>query len=70
MKDFLEAKPGVNTIGFGAYPDGHATISKGDLHTAVIEKEALLKVLTRGHPKLIALAQETLNAAKAQLGIK
>ena len=22
MKDFLEAKPGVSTIGFGAYPDG------------------------------------------------
>ena len=38
--------------------------------TYVAEKEALLKVLTRGHPKLIALAQETLNAAKAQLGIK
>ena len=43
MKDFLEAKPGVDTIGFGAYPDGHATISKGDLHNSVIEKEALLK---------------------------
>ena len=43
MKDFLEAKPGVSTIGFGAYPDGHATISKGDLHNSVIEKEALLK---------------------------
>ena len=42
MKDFLEAQPGVDTIGFGAYPDGHATISKGDLHNAVIEKEALL----------------------------
>jgi methylenetetrahydrofolate reductase (NADPH) len=43
MKDFLEAKPGVDTIGFGAYPDGHATISKSDLHNSVIEKEALLK---------------------------
>jgi len=43
MKDFLEAKPGVSTIGFGAYPDGHSTISKGDLHNSVIEKEALLK---------------------------
>jgi hypothetical protein len=28
MKDFLEAKPGVDTIGFGAYPDGHATSAR------------------------------------------
>ena len=43
IKDFLSANPGVETIGFGAYPDGHSTISNADLHNSVIEKEALLK---------------------------
>lgn len=43
MRDFLGADPGVETIGFGSYPDGHATISNEELHSALIEKEALLK---------------------------
>jgi methylenetetrahydrofolate reductase (NADPH) len=47
MNDFLAANPGVETIGFGAYPDGHSTISNSDLHNAVIEKEALLKEIRR-----------------------
>ena len=43
MKDFLNADPGVETIGFGSYPDGHATISNDDLHNSLLEKEALLR---------------------------
>jgi methylenetetrahydrofolate reductase (NADPH) len=38
IKDFLSANPGVETIGFGAYPDGHSTISNSDLHDSVIQQ--------------------------------
>jgi methylenetetrahydrofolate reductase (NADPH) len=42
MRDFLEAKPGIDTLGFGAYPDGHATISHADLSSSIHEKQKLI----------------------------
>lgn len=43
MEDFLAAKPGCSTVGFGAYPDGHATIASGDLSDAIHAKERLIR---------------------------
>ena len=43
MKDYLEAKPGIETLGFGAYPDGHASISNDDLSNAIHEKQKLIR---------------------------
>jgi len=42
MRDFLEAKPGIETLGFGAYPDGHASISNVDLSSSIHEKQKLI----------------------------
>lgn len=42
MRDFLAAKPGIDTLGFGAYPDGHASISNDDLSNAIHEKQQLI----------------------------
>ena len=42
MRDFLAAKPGIDTLGFGAYPDGHASISTDDLSNAIHEKQQLI----------------------------
>ena len=42
MRDFLAANPGIETLGFGAYPDGHATISNDDLSSAIHEKQQLI----------------------------
>ena len=42
MRDFLAANPGINTLGFGAYPDGHASISNADLSNAIHEKQQLI----------------------------
>lgn len=41
MRDFLAATPGIDTLGFGAYPDGHATIARDDLSSAIHAKQAL-----------------------------
>jgi len=43
MRDFLAAGPGCATIGFGAYPDGHATIASHDLSEAIHSKERLIR---------------------------
>ena len=42
MRDFLAANPGIETLGFGAYPDGHASISNDDLSSAIHEKQRLI----------------------------
>jgi methylenetetrahydrofolate reductase (NADPH) len=42
MRDFLAANPGIDTLGFGAYPDGHASISHDDLSSAIHEKQQLI----------------------------
>lgn len=42
MRDFLAAKPGIDTLGFGAYPDGHASISNDDLSNAIHAKQQLI----------------------------
>ena len=42
MRDFLAANPGIDTLGFGAYPDGHASISNVDLSNAIHEKQQLI----------------------------
>ncbi len=42
MKDFLANESGVQTIGFAAYPDGHALIEKSKLHDVLRAKQALL----------------------------
>lgn len=42
MRDFLAANPGIDTLGFGAYPDGHASISNADLSNAIHEKQQLI----------------------------
>lgn len=43
MRDFLAANPGIDTLGFGAYPDGHATITNDDLSSAIHEKQRLIQ---------------------------
>ena len=42
MRDFLAANPGIDTLGFGAYPDGHASIPLDDLSSAIHEKQQLI----------------------------
>ena len=42
MRDFLAGNPGIDTMGFGAYPDGHASISNADLSSAIHEKQQLI----------------------------
>jgi len=42
MRDFLTNDSGVKTIGFAAYPDGHALIETPILHEALHAKQALL----------------------------
>ncbi|MEO8162405.1 MAG: methylenetetrahydrofolate reductase [Ilumatobacteraceae bacterium] len=42
MRDFLNGDPGVQAIGFAAYPDGHAAIESPKLHTALFAKQELL----------------------------
>lgn len=42
MRDFLDCDSGVQTIGFAAYPDGHAHIENLKLHEAILAKQELL----------------------------
>lgn len=42
MRDFLNNDSGVQTIGFAAYPDGHALIATPKLHEALHAKQTLL----------------------------
>lgn len=42
MRDFLNNDSGVQTIGFAAYPDGHALIETPILHEALQCKQALI----------------------------
>ena len=42
MRDFLNNDSGVQTIGFAAYPDGHALIATPKLHEALHAKQMLL----------------------------
>jgi methylenetetrahydrofolate reductase (NADPH) len=42
MRDFLHCDSGVQTIGFAAYPDGHALIESPRLHEALHAKQKLL----------------------------
>ena len=42
MKDFLATDSGVQTIGFAAYPDGHALVETPKLHDVLQAKQALL----------------------------
>lgn len=42
MRDFLNSDSDVQTIGFAAYPDGHALIETPRLHDAMLAKQALL----------------------------
>lgn len=42
MRDFLDNDSGVQTIGFAAYPDGHALIATPKLHEALHAKQVLL----------------------------
>lgn len=42
MRDFLDADSGVQTVGFAAYPDGHALIETPKLHASLHAKQALL----------------------------
>lgn len=42
MKDFLSSKPGIKTVGFAVYPDGHPTIAPEELFQAALKKQALL----------------------------
>lgn len=42
MRDFLTNDSGVQTIGFAAYPDGHALIETSKLHESLHAKQALL----------------------------
>ena len=42
MRDFLNSDSGVQTIGFAAYPDGHALIATPKLHEALHAKQTLL----------------------------
>ncbi|MFM7819531.1 MAG: hypothetical protein ACKPAF_01550 [Actinomycetota bacterium] len=43
LRDFLDSNSGVERIGFGSYPDGHAFISREDLSTALHHKQKLLE---------------------------
>lgn len=42
MRDFLDNDSGVQTIGFAAYPDGHALIAAPKLHKTLHAKQVLL----------------------------
>lgn len=42
LRDFLDSNSGVERVGFGSYPDGHAFISREDLSTALHHKQKLL----------------------------
>lgn len=42
MRDFLDADSGVQTLGFAAYPDGHALINEQKLHEVLRAKQDLL----------------------------
>ena len=42
LRDFLDSNSGVDRVGFGSYPDGHAFISREDLSTALHHKQKLL----------------------------
>ncbi|MFM8852257.1 MAG: trimethylamine methyltransferase family protein, partial [Acidimicrobiaceae bacterium] len=43
LRDFLDSNSGVDRVGFGSYPDGHAFISREDLSTALHHKQKLLE---------------------------
>ncbi|MBM3805872.1 MAG: hypothetical protein FJW19_04400 [Actinobacteria bacterium] len=43
LRDFLDSNSGVERVGFGSYPDGHAFISREDLSTALHHKQKLLE---------------------------
>ena len=43
LRDFLDSNSGVDRVGFGCYPDGHAFISREDLSTALHHKQKLLE---------------------------
>lgn len=43
LRDFLDSNSGVERVGFGSYPDGHAFISREDLSTALHHKQKLLQ---------------------------
>ncbi len=43
LRDFLDCSSGVDRVGFGCYPDGHAFISREDLSTALHHKQKLLE---------------------------
>ena len=42
MRDFLSHESDVQTIGFAAYPDGHALIETAKLHESLLAKQELL----------------------------
>ena len=42
MKDFIKCNPGVKTIGFAVYPDGHPALTDEKLLEVAIEKQTLL----------------------------
>lgn len=42
LRDLLEADPGLQTVGVGSYPDGHALIETPVLREALFKKQALL----------------------------
>ena len=42
LRDFLDSNSGVERVGFGSYPDGHAFISREALSTALHDKQKLL----------------------------
>lgn len=67
MRDFLDANPGIETLAFGAYPDGHATISNTDLHEAIHEKQKLIE--SKGI-KPLASTQMCFDAAKIRSWLK
>jgi len=67
MRDFLDANPGIETLAFGAYPDGHATISNKDLHEAIHEKQKLIE--SKGI-KPLASTQMCFDAAKIRSWLK
>ena len=43
MRDLLDGNHGLTTVGFAAYPDGHAAISLPVLSEALLAKQTLLK---------------------------
>ncbi len=43
LRDFLDSNSGVDRIGFGSYPDGHAFISREDLSVALHNKQKMLE---------------------------